>query len=33
MQILGKLVSARFIGTGMTVGVMMFLAGIVISAG
>ena len=33
MQILGKLVSARFLGTGMTVAVMVFLAGIVVSAG
>ena len=33
MQILGKLVSVRFLGTGMTVGVMMFLVGIIVSAG
>ena len=30
MQVLGKLISTRFIGTTSTVGVILFLAGIVV---
>ena len=33
MLTLGKLFSTRFLGTGMTVGVILFLAAIVVSAG
>ncbi len=33
MLTLEKLISARFLGTGITVAVILFLAGIVVSAG